>query len=187
VSDEARGLKLGSKLIEYLEKSAREQGASIMIGEFHDPRLLSDQQHALDQGSGISPSERLKVWRSWGYRQFNAPYHAPPEGERVIWKPELGLRINSLVLQGMVPREMAWSTNCTLGVKALAPEFDRESYFPAEYLAIAHAYWDSSSVKYKGHDEYKNFIAMLNRLETIPVISLSAPRTFTRESKSDKK
>jgi len=187
VSDEARGLKLGSRLVKYLERCARNRDASIMLGEFHDPILLSDRQHALDEVSGISPSERLDVWRSWGYRQFDAPYHAPPEGERVKWIPELSYRLNPLILQGLPLREMPWSTHCTLGVKALQPEFERESYSPAEYLAIVHAYWDSSSVKYREHDEYKRFLAALNSLETVSILPLSEPRTFTRESKSDKK
>ncbi len=187
VSDEARGLQLGSRLVEYLERSARNRGASIMLGEFHDPLLLSERQHALDEVSGISASKRLDVWRSWGYRQFNAPYHAPPEGERVQWIPELSYRLNPLIPQGLVPREMPWSTHCTLGIKALQPEFERESYSPAEYLAIVHAYWDSSSVKYRGHDEYNRFLAALNSLETVSILPLSEPRTFTMESKPDKK
>ena len=155
VTPDARKLGLGSLIIEATEQYVRSRGASLFVGEFHDPHLCTATDRAEDGKAGVSPEGRLNFWAKQGYQVLDAPYVVPP-----------------------VHGQRDWVRNCLLGVKRLCPSDTPLVLSPDTYLGMLHAYWDSFSSGYRTHPEYSQFIHELSLVTQITAIPLGQRRSY---------
>ena len=155
VIPECRRLRLGNLIVAQSEGIMTSRGASFVIGEFHDPKLCSNRDRALDELAGMTPEGRLQFWEKRHYRQFDAPYVCAP-----------------------VFSSTEWITNLTLAFRQLTPGEAITSLPVAEYLNIVTRYWDSFSSGYRESPEYAQFMSHFNDVRDIKIMPLTENRTF---------
>lgn len=157
VIPECRRLRLGNLIVAQSEQIMTSRGASFAIGEFHDPKLCSDRDRALDELAGMTPEGRLQFWEKRHYRQFDAPY---------VCAPVFG--------------STQWITNLTLAFRQLTPGEPTISLPVPEYLSVVTRYWDSFSSGYRESPVYTRFMSHFNHVHDIKVIPLTKSRTFSQ-------
>ncbi len=157
VIPECRRLRLGNLIVEQSERIMTSRGASFAIGEFHDPKLCSERDRALDELAGMTPEGRLQFWEKRHYRQFDAPYVCAP----VFGSTE-------------------WITNLTLAFRQLTPGEPITSVPVSEYLGVVTRYWDSFSSGYRESPEFTQFMSHFKDVRDITIMPLTESRTFSQ-------
>lgn len=72
-----RGEKYGEELLRRAFDSLSERGAEKAIAEINDPNVMTAEELALDERSGISAHARLNSARKLGWQALDAPYVQP--------------------------------------------------------------------------------------------------------------